>query len=75
LPEASRGDEQRLIGERAQTLGAGMNLEREHLCALAEEGFDLAAIHFPHVNASPPQPVCSRVLRIVSCSSVEPPNF
>ena len=29
-----------------------MNLEREHLHALAEEGFDLAAIHFPHVNAS-----------------------
>jgi hypothetical protein len=41
-----------LIGERAQTVGAGMNLEREHLRALAEEGFDLAAIHFPHVNAS-----------------------
>jgi transposase len=52
LLEASRNDEQRLIGERAQTVGAGMNLEREHLRALAEEGFDLAAIHFPHVNAS-----------------------
>lgn len=52
LLEASRNDEQRLIGERAQTVGAGMNLEREHLQALAEEGFDLAAIHFPHVNAS-----------------------
>src|SRR5947207_6985183 len=52
LLEASRNDEQRLIGERTQTVGAGMNLEREHLRALAEEGFDLAAIHFPHVNAS-----------------------
>jgi transposase len=52
LLEASREDEQRLIGERAQTVGAGMNLEREHLHALAEEGFDLAAIHFPHVNTS-----------------------
>jgi transposase len=52
LLEASRNDEQRLIGERAQMVGAGMNLEREHLRALAEEGFDLAAIHFPHVNAS-----------------------
>jgi hypothetical protein len=51
LREASN-DEQRLIGERAQTVGAGMNLEREHLRALAEEGFDLAAIHFPHVNTS-----------------------
>ena len=28
------------------------NLEREHLQALAEEGFDLAAIDFPHVNTS-----------------------
>jgi transposase len=52
LLEASRKDEQRLIGERTQTVGAGMNLEREHLRALAEEGFDLAAVHFPHVNAS-----------------------
>ncbi len=52
LLEASRNDEQRLIGERAQTVGAGMSLEREHLQALAKEGFDLAAIHFPHVNTS-----------------------
>src|SRR6266516_6475356 len=29
-----------------------MHTEREHLRALAEEGFDLAAVHFPHVNAS-----------------------
>jgi transposase len=52
LREASRNDEQRLIGDRTQTVGAGMNLEREHLHALSEEGFDLAAVHFPHVNAS-----------------------
>jgi transposase len=52
LLAASRNDEQRLIGERAQTVGAGMNLEREHLRVLAEEGFDLAAVHFPHVNGS-----------------------
>jgi len=52
LLEASRNDEQRFIGERTQTVGAGMNLEREHLRALAEEGFDLAAVHFPHVNTS-----------------------
>src|SRR5437773_8536345 len=50
LLAASRNDEQRLIGERVQTVGAGMNLEREHLGVLAEEGFDLAAVHFPHVN-------------------------
>ena len=52
LLEASRNDEPRWIGERAQTVGAGMNLEREHLRALAEDGFDLAAIHFPQVNTS-----------------------
>ena len=52
LLEGCRNDEQRWIGERAQTVGAGMNLEREHLRALAEEGFDLAAIHFPQVNTS-----------------------
>ena len=35
-----------------------MRLEREHLRALAEEGFDLAGVHFPKVNASS----CVRVL-------------
>jgi hypothetical protein len=35
-----------------------MHTEREHLRTLAEEGFDLAAVHFPHVNASG----CIRVL-------------
>ena len=58
LLEECRRDEQRLIGERSQTVGAGMNLEREHLRALAKEGFDLAAVHFPQVNSSG----CARVL-------------
>jgi transposase len=58
LREASKQDEQRTIGERTQTVGAGMHTEREHLRTLAEEGFDLAAVHFPHVNASG----CIRVL-------------
>jgi len=40
LREESRRDEERRIGERKQTVGAGMTLEREHLRALAEEGFD-----------------------------------
>jgi hypothetical protein len=44
LLEASRNDEQRLIGERAQTVGAGMNLEREHLGELAEESFDHSCV-------------------------------
>jgi hypothetical protein len=35
-----------------------MHTEREHLRTLAEEGFDLAAVHFPHVNTSG----CVRVL-------------
>jgi len=52
LLEASKKDEQRIISGRTQTVGAEMNLEREHLRVLAEEGFDLAAVHFPHVNAS-----------------------
>jgi hypothetical protein len=58
LREASKQDEQRMIGERTQRVGGGMHTEREHLRTLAEEGFDLAAVHFPHVNASG----CIRVL-------------
>jgi transposase len=48
---SSKEDEQRIIGERMQTVGAGMSLEQEHLKEL-REGFDLAAVHFPHVNGS-----------------------
>ena len=44
-------DEQRIIGERAQSVREGMLIEREHLQAL-KEGFDLAAVHYPKVNAS-----------------------
>ena len=58
LLEASKKDEQRIIGGRTQTVGAGMQIEREHLRRLAPEGFDLAGIHFPQVNASG----CARVL-------------
>jgi hypothetical protein len=58
LLEASKKDEQRIIGGRTQAVGAGMHIEREHLRPLAEEGFDLAAIHFPQVNTSG----CVRVL-------------
>lgn len=52
LRQASQDDEQRIVSGRGQTVGAAMNLEREHLLPLAEEGFDLAALHFPQVNAS-----------------------
>jgi hypothetical protein len=41
-----------VIVGRAQTIGAGMIAEREHLLPLAEEGFDLASLHFPEINAS-----------------------
>src|SRR5580704_5194109 len=58
LREESRRDEERWIGERSQTVGAGMTVEREHLRGLAEEGFDLASVHFPQVNGSG----CVRVL-------------
>src|ERR1700722_16431285 len=58
LLAGSRQDEQRWIGDRSQTGGAGINREREHLRALAKEGFDLAGVHYPQVNASS----CVRVL-------------
>jgi hypothetical protein len=58
LLEESKRDEQRTIGDRSQTVGAGMCVEREHLLPLAEEGFQLASIHFPMVNSSR----CVRVL-------------
>jgi hypothetical protein len=57
LRECSREDEQRIIGDRTETVGAAMIREREHLKPL-KEGFDLAAIHYPKVNASR----CVRVL-------------
>jgi transposase len=58
LLEECKRDEQRMIGERSQSVGAGMCSEREHLLPLAKEGFDLASIHFPTVNTSG----CVRVL-------------
>ena len=58
LLEACKRDEQRLIGDRSQSVGAGMCQEREHLLPLAEEGFELASTHFPKVNGSG----CVRVL-------------
>ena len=45
-----RRDEQRMIGDRSQTVGAGMLIEREHLLAMAEEGFDLAEESLPMVE-------------------------
>jgi transposase len=42
----------RVIRGRTQTIGAVMIAEQDHLLPLAEEGFDLASLHFPHINAS-----------------------
>jgi len=58
LVQSAREDEQRIVGDRTQTVGTAMNVEREHLLPLAQEGFDLAGIHFPRVNGSG----CVRVL-------------
>lgn len=52
LREGSKEEEQRVIAGRAQSIGAAMTIEREHLRPLAEEGFDLAAVSFPVVNSS-----------------------
>jgi len=52
LTAGSREEESRVIAGRTQTIGAGMIAEREYLLPLAEEGFDLASLHFPQINAS-----------------------
>ena len=58
LLEECKRDEQRIIGDRSLSVGAGMCQEREHLLPLADEGFELASTHFPKVNGSG----CVRVL-------------
>lgn len=52
LRQASKQDEQRMVGERSLSVGAAMTTEREHLLPLVKEGFDLAAVRFPTVNSS-----------------------
>lgn len=52
LLQGSRDDEGRIIGGRAQNVGAAMQTERDHLLPSARESFDLASAHFPLVNAS-----------------------
>ena len=49
---ACQQDEYRVIGDRPQTVGAGLVIEREYLLPLALEGFDLAQSSFPTVNGS-----------------------
>ncbi len=47
---ACRQDEARLIGERTQSVGAGLAQERAPLLPLASEGFDLAEVSFATVD-------------------------
>jgi hypothetical protein len=46
-----RADQERVVGDRKQTVGASMAMEREHLLPLAGEGFPLAEVCFPRVDA------------------------
>jgi transposase len=50
LLDACRSDESRMIGQRTETAGAVLLLERNHLLPMADEGFDLAEISFPVVD-------------------------
>jgi transposase len=52
LLAGSREDEARRIGGRAQTVGEGLTVEREHLQPLTEPGFPLAESSFPQVDGN-----------------------
>jgi hypothetical protein len=58
LAAGSLEEQSRVIAGRSQMIGAAIIAEREHLLPLAEEGFDLASLHFPQINASG----CAKVL-------------
>ena len=45
-----RADEKRQIAGRTQSVGEGMQMERDELLPLAEEGFELAEVCFPTVD-------------------------
>jgi transposase len=51
LLAACQADEQRLIGERKQSVGSGMAIEREYLLPLLEERFELAEMSYPVVDS------------------------
>lgn len=51
LLASCREDEERVIGDRRQPVGAGMAIEREHLLPLAAEGFPLSEVCFARVDA------------------------
>jgi len=50
LLDGCRQDQQRKIAGKAMLVGAAMEIERQHLLPLAEEGFELAETSFPTVD-------------------------
>lgn len=50
LLAACHADEARTVAGREQSVGTAMLIERPHLLALAEEGFDLVEVSFPTVT-------------------------
>jgi hypothetical protein len=50
LLDGCRHDQQRRIAGKAMMVGAAMEVERQHLLPLAEEGFELAETSFPTVD-------------------------
>jgi len=52
LLAACRADQQRVIAGRAESIGAAMQAEQEHLLSSPEEGFDLAEVSFPLVDSA-----------------------
>lgn len=51
LLKASQSDEGRVISGQPRSVGESMTIECDQLQPLAQEGFQLAAIHYPVVNA------------------------
>lgn len=45
-----REDERRLIGQREESVGGGMAIEREYLLPLPEEAYELAEVSYPVVD-------------------------
>jgi hypothetical protein len=50
LMAACQADEHRRIGERIQSVGEGMRIERDHLTALAIEPFAIGEVRFAIVD-------------------------
>lgn len=82
LLKGCREDESRVINGRAVSIGEAMNRERDHLLPFAREGFPIAGIHLPQVNAkgtvkvltnfySVPAPVGTKVCAKVYPAHVE----